>query len=410
MQEVTHRKLKLTKLSKGLIIAFTSLIIIALLIMILPFFNKDTNPSVDYEHKDKIDEDITLIEDIDILPEDPNVLALSDEADRDYIDETLFLGDSNTARFLDYIDSEGLPYTTVNNTIAVAGISAEAISSLACMQFSTGTYTMPQSVSILQPRRIIMTFGTNNLGFYNNPDNFKETYLMGINAVKNAYPYADIIINSIPPVTSNTKYTRVTNEEIRSFNKAILKMCRENDLFFLNSHETLVDKDGSGKYEYYDTDGLHLNNKGIEALFKYIRTHTLLTEDTRPKPLNDIPFVIGPMTNMLTINPLDDEPFEENKTPEPTPEESPKVTPEITPEVTPAPTSEVVPEPTPEITPDVTAEPTPESIIEPTPEIIPEPTPEVNPEPTPEAIIEPTQEAAPEPTPESIPVEENNEG
>ncbi|MDY3233574.1 MAG: hypothetical protein SOW94_03395, partial [Erysipelotrichaceae bacterium] len=94
---------------------------------------------------------------------DGTLLPETEDAGKDYVDSTLFLGDSNTARFLKVTDSEGNTFTKLNNTIGVVGMGIDAISTLPCMDFSTGRYTMPQSVKILQPERVIITFGTNNL-------------------------------------------------------------------------------------------------------------------------------------------------------------------------------------------------------------------------------------------------------
>ena len=240
------------------------------------------------------------------------VLSESEDMGYEYLEETLFLGDSNTARFLEYIDEYGHRYSTAANTIAVAGMGVDAIPTLECMQFSTGTYTMPRSVSILQPRRIIMTFGTNNLGFSNyNEQDLVYNYMIAINMIKEAYPYTDIIVNSIPPVTEYTKYTNVSNDQIKLFNSALKDMCRDNELYYLNSYDLLLDQNKEyGNIDYYADDGLHLSIFGVDALFKFIRTHALDTEDKRPQPLNEIPYIIGPLTNLLTVNPLNDEPFE----------------------------------------------------------------------------------------------------
>ena len=113
----------------------------------------------------------------DSSPVSEAILEKTDDAGREYIDETLFLGDSNTVRFMNYLDDDGYTFTSAANTIAVVGIGAEGITSVACEQLSWGTYTMADAVSLLQPRRIIMTFGTNNLDSFNmTADLFIESY------------------------------------------------------------------------------------------------------------------------------------------------------------------------------------------------------------------------------------------
>ena len=159
---------------------------------------------------------------IDVVKYATTILEESEDAGQEYIESTLFLGDSNTARFLKVADSTGHSFTTRQNTIGVVGMGIDAIASLPCMDFYTGRYTMPQAVKILQPERVIITFGTNNLsGTSTDATSFIERYTKQIQAVQNAYPSVDIIVNSIPPVAQRRDYINVSMTQIDAFNKAI---------------------------------------------------------------------------------------------------------------------------------------------------------------------------------------------
>ena len=236
-------------------------------------------------------------------PEDPfvqkdTVLHETPDAGQEYVDETLFLGDSNTVRFMQFWHDDGTPFTTVNNTAAVVGMGVDAITTLPCMQFSTGTYTMVDTAAILQPRRIILTFGTNNLdGVTMDTSYFIASYTYQINTIIEAWPYADIIVNSIYPFAEITEYGYLTVPQVQAYNDAIVKMCRTNGWKYLNTYDVLADPvSGFARPEYMDWDGLHLNGEGIEAVFECIRTHAYITEDRRP-PLQEIPYVYGPLFN-----------------------------------------------------------------------------------------------------------------
>ena len=243
------------------------------------------------------------------------VLTETKPADQQYLDETLFLGDSNTVRFAYMADENGSTFTSAKNTIAVSSMGVERISSLQCMQFSTGTFTMVKSVSIMQPRRIIITFGTNNLA--DNPSAFASKYEKQLNAIVKAYPQADLIVNTIPPSASFCKYKFPKNDAILAFNEEIRAMCEKNGWKFLNTHEVLYDKEtGYGISECFASDGLHLNRKGVEKVFEYILSHALYTEDRRPKPLKSIPKIYGALYNMLLEK--DDEDDAADNTAEPT--------------------------------------------------------------------------------------------
>ena len=235
------------------------------------------------------------------------VLEETDDAGRSYVDGTLFLGDSNTARFLKYDDTDGKTFTSKQNTIGVVAMGIDAISSLKCMEFSgTGLVAMPQAVKILQPERVIITFGTNNLsGTGTDASDFITRYTAQIKTIVEAYPSVDIIVNAIPPVAKNRAYPNVTMTQIDAYNKGIVQMCKDNNWKFLDSSEVLKDSTtGYAKEGYMASDGLHLSQTGLETLFKYIRTHSYITDDDRPKPLTAIPTVVGVPDNLIQTNPL----------------------------------------------------------------------------------------------------------
>lgn len=248
---------------------------------------------------------------IDETEYDGTVLAKTSDAGRDYVDSTLFLGDSNTARFLTFTDTDGKTFTTKENSIGVVGMGIDAISTMPVIDFSTGRFTMVEAVKILQPQRIIITFGTNNLsGSSTDATSFIERYTKQIKAIEEAYSYADIIVNAIPPVNEKRDYPNVTMTQIDAYNKAIVKMCETNGWKFLNSSEVLKDSTtGYAASGMMDHDGLHLSKQGLTTLFKYIREHSYITEDTRPKPLNAIPTVVGVPSGLFTVNPLTNEEF-----------------------------------------------------------------------------------------------------
>ena len=295
---------------------------------------------------------------------DTTILKESEDAGKEYVDNTLFLGDSNTVRFMEFTDDDGNTYTSKDNTIAVVGMGVQAIDSLECMEFSTGTYTMVDSVKILQPQRIIITFGTNNLTGTNTAETrneFIESYTKQLKEIQEAYPSVNIIVNSLPPITSTTVYTKLDAQEILAWNEAMVKMCEENGWHYLNSSEVLADQTtGYALDGMMDQDGLHLSKQGISTLFSYIRTHAYISEDTRGE-LEEIPTIIGPKTDLYQVNPLSGDSFDESvlhptdsqqqeQVQQPVVEEVPTENLEISSEVSSQPSSEVSSQPSTEPT------------------------------------------------------------
>ena len=312
------------------------------------------------------------------------ILEQTSDAGDSYVDETLFLGDSNTARMYRMFD-----YCSYDNAIGSVGMTAKSLVTFACVQVSTssGYITMPQAVAKLQPRRVILTFGTNDLNPGYKAADFVKNYRTGIEAIVTAYPSVDIIVNAIPPIGQQHSNQSLTQTQVDEYNKALVEMCQEKDWKFLNSAEVLKDSvTGYAKSGYVETsDGIHLTRTAMDALFNYIRTHSYITEDDRPalttipKHTGDkdavvytVPVVSSSSTATATATP---EPTEEPADSESTSDSYVETTPTPTPEVT------ATPSPTPE--PTATPSPTPEPTTEPTPAPTPEPTAAPTPEPMP---------------------------
>ena len=316
------------------------------------------------------------------------ILEQTADAGEGYVDETLFLGDSNTARMYRMFD-----YCSYDNAIGSVGMTAKSLASFACVQVSTssGYITMPQAVAKLQPRRVILTFGTNDLNPSYKAADFVKNYQTGIEAVVTAYPSVDIIVNAIPPIGQQHSNQSLTQTQVDEYNKALVEMCQAKGWKFLNSAEVLKDSvTGYAKSGYVETsDGIHLTRTAMDALFNYIRTHSYITEDDRPalttipKHTGDkdavvytVPVVTSSSTATATATPEPtEEPADSEESSESTEYTEPTPTPEVT--ATPSPTPEVTATPSP--TPEPTTEPTPIPTAEPT--ATPEPTAEPTPTP-----------------------------
>ena len=218
---------------------------------------------------------------IDTTAYSATILPESSDAGQTYVDETLFLGDSNTARMYRMFD-----FCTYDNAIGSVGMSAKSLATYACVELNnSGSYvTMAKAVAGMQPKRVIITFGTNDLSPSYKAADFVKNYQTGIESIVEAYPSADIIINAIPPLGQQHSNQSLTQTQVDEYNKALVEMCKEKGWKFLNSAEVLKDSaTGYAKSGYVESsDGIHLTRAAMEALFDYIRTHSCITEDDRP--------------------------------------------------------------------------------------------------------------------------------
>ena len=211
------------------------------------------------------------------------LLTETADAGTDYLNDTLFLGDSNTVRLY----NNGL--ISLQQFCAKEGIGTQVALSEGIVTFKRDSnhYTIPQAVAMMKPRRVVMTFGTNDTGM-EVPD-FIAHYTALIQAIQQSYPYTDIIVNTVPPVPADhSNYPHMDQAKIDDFNMALLDMCEQLGVRFLNSAEALKGSDGYGIADYYTSGDIHLKSAGLKAVLNYLRTHALQTEDRRPDT-NNIP-------------------------------------------------------------------------------------------------------------------------
>ena len=211
------------------------------------------------------------------------LLTETADAGTDYLNDTLFLGDSNTVRLY----NNGL--ISLQQFCAKEGIGTQAALNEGIVTFKKDSnhYTIPQAVAMMKPRRVVMTFGTNDTGM--EVSDFIAHYTALIQAIQQSYPYTDIIVNTVPPVPADhSNYPHMDQAKIDDFNMALLDLCEQLGVRFLNSAEALKGSDGYGIADYYTSGDIHLKSAGLKAVLNYLRTHALQTEDRRPDT-NNIP-------------------------------------------------------------------------------------------------------------------------
>ena len=211
------------------------------------------------------------------------LLTETADAGTDYLNDTLFLGDSNTVRLY----NNGL--ISLQQFCAKEGIGTQVALNEGIVTFKKDSnhYTIPQAVAMMKPRRVVMTFGTNDTGM--EVSDFIAHYTALIQAIQQSYPYTDIIVNTVPPVPADhSNYPHMDQTKIDDFNMALLDLCEQLGVRFLNSAEALKGSDGYGIADYYTSGDIHLKSAGLKAVLNYLRTNALQTEDRRPDT-NNIP-------------------------------------------------------------------------------------------------------------------------
>ena len=149
----------------------------------------------------------------------------------------------------------------------------------------TGNIDPELSLEMMELLERVSETDTNDTGM--SVDEFIKNYTALVQAIQESYPYTDIIVNTVPPVPANhANYPHMDQTKIDDFNMALLSMCEQMGLKFLNSAEALKDANGYGREDYYQTGDIHLKPVGLKAMLSYLRTHAYQTDDRRPDTAN----------------------------------------------------------------------------------------------------------------------------
>lgn len=206
------------------------------------------------------------------------VLTETSDAGAEYLSSTVFVGD----QFTQSIQSNN--QITLDQFAGGEGLSLSNVLRQSCVYFEgDGTaYTVAQALAMMKPRRVVVTLGSNDLGGNYTADTFVQDYKQFLGAVNSAYPYCDIIVNSIPPVAETADNAAQTQLLIDQFNQALAVMCNDAGYKYLNSAEVLKETSGYAEDAYLNNTGSGFSGAGVNTLLDYFKTHSYETEDRRP--------------------------------------------------------------------------------------------------------------------------------
>lgn len=250
---------------------------------------QDDSSSSDSSPQDNYDKNIYLTE---IAQYSDIVIPYSADKDSNYLEDTLFIGDSNTAG----LSSFG--YMPLQNVLGKKSMGIQGVISNNFVWFKgcSEAVNIVKAVKLLKPRRIIINFGTNNT-IGTTAVEFKNMYKRALYAISQSYPHCDIIVASVLPVGYYRENYDIKQQTIDSFNIVLAQLCSENGYFFLDYNEVFKNTDtGYMQKSCVASDGIHLNNNGYRLLLEYINDHQLKTKDRRPDTENIPLRIAAPQT------------------------------------------------------------------------------------------------------------------
>ena len=186
-----------------------------------------------------------------------------------YFDDTVFLGDSRTEGFHLYSGLEEGQY------LYAVGATVESVFTKATQETEGGKVPILDALAELECGKVYIMLGVNELGWPRS-EVFQEQYGKVIDRVREEHPEAEVVIQSLLPVSAKqeAKGSYVNNRRIAEFNALLEDLAAEKDCPYLNVAEAVTGEDGCLRPEL-TTDGVHLNTRGCQAWLEYLKNHPL---------------------------------------------------------------------------------------------------------------------------------------
>lgn len=254
-----------------------------LLPVIQPVSEEPVSSSDSAVYTSSIAEDTQKETDTAAIPPSPN---LKNDA---YFDHSMFIGDSIMEGIRQYVAAERKNQTTLGEAKFLTSIMGITVADLVgdtdpCMYYSYGGKEAPleELLDGMDINRIFLMLGLNDLSATTaSAKEVAERYARLITNLKEWFSDSDIeiIVITIPPkVASSWLPDYVTNrnfgnERINEFVDALIAMCDENEIDYIDAHHALQDETGVLPNEFCRDDYIHLNHAGakviVDALYAF---------------------------------------------------------------------------------------------------------------------------------------------
>ena len=192
----------------------------------------------------------------------------SSAVDDSYFDDALFIGASRTQGFCNL---SGLGRGTYMTEI---GISVKDVFTKK-IRFGKNKVEISKAIKEDHYGKVYVMFGTNEVGW---PylDEFIAEYRKVIRMIKKTQPDTVIYVQSIIQCSKEKamKDKAFSKKNINRFNKQILKMCKEEKVYFLHLNDVMTDSEGYLPSEV-TTDGVHMNQDMCKKWLAYLKSHTV---------------------------------------------------------------------------------------------------------------------------------------
>lgn len=192
----------------------------------------------------------------------------SEAVDDSYFADAVFVGDSRTEGLKMY---SGLDSSQFFSSV---GMDVDKVFTDQVVSLNGQLLTVAQALEQASYSKVYIMLGMNELGWVYESV-FADNYARIIDTIRESHPDATIYVQSILPVSqwkdgSNDIYT---NANVVRLQKALVAMCEEKGVNYVNVAEGIQDEQGYLPSESTQ-DGVHLTPKYCQRWMDYLKTHT----------------------------------------------------------------------------------------------------------------------------------------
>jgi|GEM_PF-413848 len=210
--------------------------------------------------------------------EKPKPVISGEAVEAGWFDDAVFVGDSVTLKLSYYADNGSVG----NATFLCAGSLGYNNAQMGLYEegnvhpvLNGETVTVVGGLSALQPKKILVMLGMNDIGLYG-VDGAIEGMKTLTAQISQSCPNAVIYIQSVTPMLTGSQLTDLNNRTIAEFDSKLQPICQERGYIYLDVASAVEDGSGSLIPEYCGDPqamGLHFSDAGCEAWVSYLKTH-----------------------------------------------------------------------------------------------------------------------------------------
>jgi lysophospholipase L1-like esterase len=168
-----------------------------------------------------------------------------------YFEESVFMGDSITEA-LDF-------YDIVNKSSVLAKKGLDVVQAKESVS----------TLSSINPQRVFILYGMNDLKKFENPVDFKDNYIKLINDIKQTVPSAEIYLQSLTPVQAKVQQRdhSFSQDRIDKFVEQVIEVAKQDDVHYIDIQSIVKDRE-----DLYEPDGMHFTFKFYGLWLNYLRS------------------------------------------------------------------------------------------------------------------------------------------